>query len=303
MKIILSLLAALLLPTSAFAWVGMAYSPSLPDVYSSASYGDPDTGIEQALELCKQYSKAKNECRPLGRPINGEVAVVMLGDVSWGVGYSKSPEKAMQAATKDCRRLSTTCTLIGIQLAHEPRYAAIAKSSSQEYFVSVNATSQASADKRVVDLCKKNTKSNCSLENFDNMWDRVFYAIAVTEDGMEYIGQYSTREKAHDKTIRFCEEKSKLPCMIVSGFPVENEHVDFRTETQKADFLAIGKRAYENAYAIRFPSLSKMPERNTPEQTSSRSTPAPKPDMGPCMKTRLYGGNEADVVMTPGCFE
>jgi len=257
-KTILSLLTALLIPTAAFAWVGMAYSPSFPDIYISASSGDPDTGIKQALEDCRRHSKAKNECRPLGRPINGEVAVVMLGDISWGVGYSKSPEKAMQAANKDCRRLSTTCTLIGVQLAHEMRFAAIAKSASQEYFVFVNATSQASANKRAVDLCKKNKKSNCALENFDKMWDQVFYAIAVAEDGREYTGQFSTREKAHVETIRFCEEKSKLPCMIVSGFPVENEPVDFLTESQKADFEAIRKRAFDNAYAIRA-KLNKKP--------------------------------------------
>jgi len=40
----------------------------------------------------------------------------------------------------------------------------------------------------------------------------------------------------------------------------------------------------------------------SPAQSEPGSREVSKPDMGPCMETRVYRGHEADVIRSPGCY-
>ena len=305
-KLILTLLVATLTPISSFAWKAMSTSfYPIHNVYISDEHGDEASALEQAMARCKALAVNGGSCKPLARPYSAEVAVVMHGEVGLSVGYGKDPEKAMKAARDECRRLSKSCIPLTADGSREVRYAAVAFSPTAGYFAHTGASSQEDANKKVLAFCEGRTQGPCELTNFGNMAARGTYAVAVTADGKhETIVRNGNSEIAQNDAIKKCERDNKQACAASEKFrPVFNGWNDPFSKAQWSDIDAIRDAGTRNWEALleKF-KLANRSNVGSPAQSEPSTREVSKPDMGPCMETRVYGGHEADVIRSPGCY-
>jgi len=305
-KLILTLLVATLTPISSFAWKAMSTaSYPIHIVYISDEHGDEATAMEQAMSRCKAFAINGGSCKPLARPYSAEVAVVMHGEAGLSVGYGKDPEKARNAARDECRRLSRSCIPLTADGSKEVRYAAIAHSPTAGLFSHTGALSQEDANKKVLAFCEGRTQGPCKLANLRNMGARGTYAVAVTADGKhEYIVRNGNSEIAQNEAIKNCELENKQACAASEKFrPVFNGWNDPFSKAQWSDIDAIRDEGTRNWHALleKF-KLANRSKAGSPAQSEPSTREVSKPDMGPCMETRVYRGHEADVIRSPGCY-
>lgn len=305
-KLILTLLVATLTPISSFAWKAMSTSfYPIHNVYTSDEHGDEASAMEQAMARCKALAVNGGSCKPLARPFNAEVAVVMHGEAGLSVGYGKDSQRAMNAALGECSRLSKSCIPLTADGSKEVRYAAIAFSPTAGYFAHTGASSQEDANKKVLAFCVGRTQGQCKLSNLKNMAALGTYAVAVTADGKhEYIVRTGNSEIAQNDAIKKCEVEFKQACAASEKFrPVFNGWNDPFTKAQWADIDAIRDAGTRNWEALleKF-KLANQSKVGSPAQSEPSTREVSKPDMGPCMVTRVYRGYEADEIRSPGCY-